>query len=48
MNLLIQYALGSRGIRTDDDAIETGMRGERANDWATAAQLTCNCEMIGH
>ena len=38
MSLLIQYALGGMGIRTDDDAI-TNLRGERANDWATAAEL---------
>ena len=38
MSMLIQYALGRMGIRTDDDAI-TELRGERANDWATAVEL---------
>ena len=38
MSMFIQYAMGRMGIRTDDDTI-TELRGERANDWATAVEL---------
>ena len=45
MSWLIQYALGGGGFEPTTSQLQTGLWGERANDWATAAELNKYCEI---
>ena len=45
MSWLIQYALGGGGFEPTTSQIQTGLRGERANNWATAEKLNISVKL---